>query len=535
MVPIAMPMESEDHSPHSPVEETNGHHASSSSSSSGYQFYLGDSDGMIKSFTVPVKSVEGDDEQIALPSNVYQGGSSKGSGAVQRMVGGVIDGVGYVLAVARKNATIDILQPSSEPSSSTSSSSSPRLIKTIKNPKMKAGLQRWVGLSICDTGVYACTSAGDWTFTRVQADQEDEEEEDVVHRVGLPEPLQSCIFYPEYNPRYFLYGGEQVPLSIWDIECIKNGGKISEGDDDNEEEDKSGDTSGLNAKQRKRKRQIENRAKAKELLPPGEIWRAKNLANDALSLPRRPNISSIGVVGSNDTTAVEPGTVPSLQIAVGTRDGLIRMYDPSSGVRKYTKEIRVVPHTSSAQVENSAIKAIYTGCTNNEELIASDGSGRLTCVNHTQGKSLYQWKDIKGSITSVATIQDTNWFLSSSFDRLLRTHTYATGTESRGKVVKSTFTGGSNVTSIVWDGIVPDAAEQGNESISMRNEDDDGSEDSEEGEEEEVWNEMQQVGTESRHRTNGEQAGGEEEDEKDEEKVKEERSKRSKNTKKGFR
>jgi hypothetical protein len=99
-------------------------------------------------------------------------------------------------------------------------------------------------------------------------------------RIELVEPLQALVFEPESDPKYFAYGGEEVPLSVWDIQKARSTPPPSEEpqdfDEENERETGEGSTT-LSGKAKKRKRVAEKRAKAKEYKW-GEIWRAKNVS-----------------------------------------------------------------------------------------------------------------------------------------------------------------------------------------------------------------------------------------------------------------
>jgi hypothetical protein len=107
--------------------------------------------------------------------------------------------------------------------------------------------------------------------------------------------LQSLIFHPASDPTHFLYGGEEIPLSLWHLQTAlspESRGHDAEEDDANgegdhaapngEEKQSNGNNGTTNAKLRKRKRQAEARAKAKELMW-GEIWRAKNVSHERAS------------------------------------------------------------------------------------------------------------------------------------------------------------------------------------------------------------------------------------------------------------
>lgn len=207
------------------------------------------------------------------------------------------------IAVARRNATIDIIRPA-DPThdGEEQDESEATLLATIKNPKMKAGLQRWVGLAVSYDGIYAVTSAGDFTFTRLRINSQSSSastskqtssisqlETEAVRRLELPEPLQCVPFHPTSNPTHFLYGGEEVPLSLWDIQTALSSPPKEPVAEEEEVEFAAPEgepvkaVNGGNAKLRKRKRQAEARAKAKELLW-GEVWRAKNVSTLILQI-----------------------------------------------------------------------------------------------------------------------------------------------------------------------------------------------------------------------------------------------------------
>jgi ribosome biogenesis protein NSA1 len=107
----------------------------------------------------------------------------------------------------------------------------------------------------------------------------------------LPEPLQCCEFEPKSDPRFFAYGGEDVPLSVNDISHFFSSTEENHEDDHDVDEvkgngvgDQDEQENGLGASEeadsstsKKRRRAAERKAKAKELMK-GEIWRAKNVS-----------------------------------------------------------------------------------------------------------------------------------------------------------------------------------------------------------------------------------------------------------------
>ena len=101
----------------------------------------------------------------------------------------------------------------------------------------------------------------------------------------------------------FAYGGDEVEVSIWDtkraFESRPEGSAISP-----------------SSKKRKRA----------ENLFPGEVWRAKNVANDYLGL-RQPVHNTCLTYMSSSSSSGQP------QILAGTRFGDLRRYDTRSGRR----------------------------------------------------------------------------------------------------------------------------------------------------------------------------------------------------------
>lgn len=123
------------------------------------------------------------------------------------------------------------------------------------------------------SGVYSCTSAGAFRFTPITSDSQNILGTPVT--LELPGPLQHLTFQPPTNPTRFSYGGEEIPVSLWDISVA-----LSEQPPQNTAADESTEsinTENLTGKMKKRKRQAEARAKARELMW-GEVWRSRNVS-----------------------------------------------------------------------------------------------------------------------------------------------------------------------------------------------------------------------------------------------------------------
>lgn len=124
------------------------------------------------------------------------------------------------------------------------------------------------------SGIYSCTSAGSFLFTALET-ASGRLTEGTSKKIELPEPLMAVAFEPLSNPKYFAYGGEEVPLSVWEISKALSTPPSSP-EPEEEDESNEGGSSQLSGKQRKRKRAAEKRSKEKDLKW-GEIWRARNV------------------------------------------------------------------------------------------------------------------------------------------------------------------------------------------------------------------------------------------------------------------
>jgi ribosome biogenesis protein NSA1 len=121
----------------------------------------------------------------------------------------------------------------------------------------------------------------------------------------LPMRLKDWKLGPD--GRMFAYGGDEVEVSLWDAEHAFSADTSTNGEKKAEPRAKEG---------KKRKR-------GDDLLP-GEVWRAKNVANDELSLrvPVR-NTSLAFLTPGGDTKNTDNGA----HILAGTHIGAVRRYD----------------------------------------------------------------------------------------------------------------------------------------------------------------------------------------------------------------
>ncbi|KAF5365735.1 hypothetical protein D9758_003290 [Tetrapyrgos nigripes] len=158
----------------------------------------------------------------------------------------------------------------------------------------------------------------------------------------------------------FAYGGDEVDLSIWNVERSFN----------SQPEDKSStSTSG------KRKR-------AKDGLFSAEEWRAKNTPNDNLGLRKPIRITSLSYIAPSDS-----------HLLAGTQIGDVRRYD--------TRAARRPVSDWKGVAKLGGIKVVECG-SHEHEAFVSDGGSNLYSLDLRNGKITYGYKNLSGSVSSIA-------------------------------------------------------------------------------------------------------------------------------------
>lgn len=479
-----------------------------------HRIYIGDSIGCLRiaQCSTP-SSLPADYAGPSIKPLILPNFKSHPDHAVQRIATGVLDGGVYVVALARKNATIDVVHVVNQslPSTSTAPAAVSELradiICTIHEAKMKAGIQRFIGLAVGGEGVYSLTSSGVFRFTPVAVGSGEAQVGEAKIIDTLPSPLQHASFYPASNPTHFVYGGEDVPLSLWHIPTALSDQPEGVVADMSVESIKTDELSGLNSKQRKRKRQLEAKTKARELMW-GEVWRAKNLPNDNLSLPRRANVTATCVLALEEGEGV---VGEESFVAVGTKDGLVRVFAPGAGSRKHVREIRVVPPGQGAVKTLSCSSCPLDGRKGGLLFVGDTGS-KLYVVDWQTGSVLYSYKGQVGATLSMAVLPNPSGseaLITVSSDSLVRMHTTAAASSAvpkqgasaeKGKTVwEKMIAQNACATAVVWDGVVPKGA------------------DGEEGGEgdEEVWARMQEVSEKGQRGVVGEEDDDDDDDDQD--------------------
>ncbi|KAH9180761.1 hypothetical protein EDB89DRAFT_2122170 [Lactarius sanguifluus] len=205
-------------------------------------------------------------------------------------------------------------------------------------------------------------------------------------------PMRLCEWRPAPDGKAFSYGGDEVELSIWDLEAA------------------------FAPKQRAPQPEGTKKRKRGNDLLPGELWRAKNVANDSLSL-RQPV----------HNTCLSYLSTPQ-QLVAGTQRGDVRRYD-TRAARKPVAEWKQI-------CKGNGIGAIAKGH-DEHEVFVSDQASSLFAVDARNGRVIYGYKGIAGAITSMA--PSPAGLVSTALDR------YARGTVLEKVYLKSI------PTCVVWD------------------------------------------------------------------------------------
>ncbi|KAI0273394.1 hypothetical protein BC834DRAFT_928522 [Gloeopeniophorella convolvens] len=395
------------------------------------RFLTGDELGNIKALQVAAPSKQ---DPKSTVTTLYDGSEKGKAHAVQKMAIWTSE-TGPLLAAARSDGSASVSRLQDD---------SLELVREWTEPRLKTG-PKYIGLAASSTGVYSCTSNGALRLTPYDAAGAEPQ------TTALP--MRLCDWRLAPDAKSFAYGGDEVELSVWDLEAAF----ASTPPPDQPPE---------GPKKRKR---------GNDLLP-GETWRAKNVANDTLSL-RRP---------VHNTCLAHLGAAPQHLLA-GTQRGDVRRYDTRAARR---------PVAEWAQLaKGSGIGAVAAGFHEHEVFVADQTSG-LFAVDTRNGRVVYGYKGLAGAITAMAPAP--TGLVSTALDRYARVHsTHAPPAEAgqaqdeKGAVLEKVYMK-SVPTAVVWDG-VPDADAGGGDD-DEREGGDDGDE-SDDGED--VWEGMEEVGEDS--------------------------------------
>ncbi|THH07439.1 hypothetical protein EW145_g3382 [Phellinidium pouzarii] len=304
------------------------------------------------------------------------------AGAVQRLSISELSGKTVVskLGAARSNGSLSAFSVDAEDEKID-------LLNEWQESRFMVG-QTYVGLNVDPKGLFWCTSNGALGFAPHDETKSIPAFSSSYQKCSLPTRL--CAWHLSADATSFAYGGDEVDLSVWDTERALQAGNGST-------IEKSA-TEAKSTESKKRKREAE--------LFPGEVWRAKNLPNDSLSLRQPIHISSLSYLPSSGSV------VSTVHLATGTLTGDVRRYDTRAARR---------PVASWTGIgKNGGVSVVQAGLSEYELFVADNGTN-LSALDLRNGRTIYSYKKLQGTITSIS--PSAGRFLgSASRDRFVRLH-----------------------------------------------------------------------------------------------------------------
>ncbi|KAK0450809.1 hypothetical protein EV421DRAFT_1775329 [Armillaria borealis] len=187
---------------------------------------------------------------------------------------------------------------------------------------------------------------------------------------------------------------------------------------------------------------------------PGEIWRAKNVSNDSLSLRQPIRVTALSYLSTGSPH----------HLLAGTQLGHLRRYDTRAARRP------VADWTGIVKV--GGVQTVEKGFSDHEAFV-SDSENSMFSIDLRTGRVLYGYHGISGTVTSIT--PSPTVLASASLDRYFRLHgtvpppsEIGHNSEDKGQVLDKVYSK-STPTVIVWDG---DTAAVSRADASAGNEDD---------------------------------------------------------------
>ncbi|KAF8163257.1 hypothetical protein B0H34DRAFT_650386 [Crassisporium funariophilum] len=275
---------------------------------------------------------------------------------------------------------------------------------------------RFVGLSLTESATLSCTSNGMLRMTPFALGNDDTVPA-ANQCSSLPDRL--CDWRLSGNGETFAYGGDEVDLSVWNLERAFQS---------------QSEPATLPESSKKRKRKNDD-------LFPAEVWRARNVPNDNLGLRQPIRITSLTYISSSDV---------GHHLVAGTQFGDLRRYDTRAARR---------PVSNWAGIGKvGGVKIVEKGQSENE-LFVSDNGNNLFSVDLRTGNVLYSYKGLSGATTSIA--PSPTVMISTGLDRYARVHSVVappakagSHQERKGQVLEKTYLA-SVPSVVVWDGRIP--------------------------------------------------------------------------------
>ncbi|WRT67266.1 uncharacterized protein IL334_004233 [Kwoniella shivajii] len=209
----------------------------------------------------------------------------------------------------------------------------------------------WAGLIGVENGVIAALTSGQLTYHPTLSEQSTEpssisSSSSSSSSRSIPSPLQ-CLTSTSLSPNTFVTAGKEIDVSIWDIERTFG----SSGDEVNKLWD--------------------NGKRKKNVLEIGQIWQAKNVPQNNLSLRQPINHLSLTYLTES----------PYLLVS-GTKAGTVRRYDTRQ--RKPLSDWKVA--------KEGGVGCVAAGV--EHELFFSDHSNLLASLDLRTGKILYTYSSL---------------------------------------------------------------------------------------------------------------------------------------------
>ncbi|KAJ1310166.1 hypothetical protein OPQ81_006910 [Rhizoctonia solani] len=337
----------------------------------------------------------------------------------------------------------------------TSGSDELTALSSWNETRMKAS-DRFISLyAIPEKGWLSCTNNGRLRLSNSFAKSTDSDQPaDLL--ASLPMRLNEVRLSPSCSS--LAYGGDEVDLSVWDVERTFS--------------DKPQSTDEA-AKKRK---------KGKNELMYAEVWRAKQLPNDSLSLRQPVHITSLSFVQGSEFTDQQA----SFHIVTGNKNGSLRRFDTRAARRPVGNWENIAKVGGIRNVEPGR---------NEYELFVSDNGSNLSSIDVRNGKICYSYRGLPSAATSFTPISRT-YLASVSLDRVFRLHTvYSPPPQAntqqlkKGAIIGQEFLKSTPI-AVAWDEFESKAAvEEGDEEdvwegMEIRGEEGESSEDEESEDEE---------------------------------------------------
>ncbi|KAG8691842.1 hypothetical protein FRC11_007808 [Ceratobasidium sp. 423] len=333
-----------------------------------YRVFTGDDKGQLKSVVCEI-SGGGDSNRISA-ATIQLGADNNKSTLHKLRCYRDSDSDTGILATARADGHIATY-------SYTSDSSKLKELSSWNEARVKAS-DRFISLyAVPKKGWLTCTQNGRLRLSNVFAGSSDSDSPaDLI--ASLPMRLNDVRLSPSCSS--LAYGGDEVDLSVWDIERTFSN---------------KPQTTDEAAKKRK---------KGKDELLHAEVWRAKQLPNDSLSLRQPVYITSLSFITGSELMDRQS----SFHIVTGNKNGALRRFD--------TRAARRPVATWENIAKMGGVRNVEPG-RNEYELLVSDNGSSLSSVDVRNGKIC-----LPSAVTSFTPISKTH-MASVSLDRVFRLHT----------------------------------------------------------------------------------------------------------------